>query len=321
MTAAAVSASDDARNRMIGIGMAAAGAGLFSLKGVVIKLAFAEGMGVNQLLTLRMGFALPVYLAVGVWAFTRNGRRPPAKLYALAAGLGVMSYYVSSWLNFEGLRYVSAQLERLILYIYPTMVALLAWVFLKERITPRHVIALVLAYAGVAVMFGAEIGHQGPDALLGGGLIFAGALIYAVYVTASKGVITRMGSALFTSFAMSAASVVFLAQSGVEMMIEPPPPVTMNGLSLRAVLAVFCTVIPSFMIADAIGRIGPGPMSAIGGVGPVVAAWAAVAILGEPFGWPHVIAMTLTIVGVWLLAQGHRPRTGVVAAKAGSPTP
>jgi drug/metabolite transporter (DMT)-like permease len=320
MTAAVMSQAD-ARNRLIGVAMAAAGAVLFSLKGVVIKLAFAEGMGVSQLLTLRMGFALPVYIAVGVWAFMRNGRRPSAKLYAAAAGLGILSYYISSWLNFEGLRYVSAQLERLILYIYPTMVALLAWMFLKEKITRGHVFALLLAYAGVAVLFGAEIGHQGPNALLGGGLIFAGALLYAIYVTASKGVITRMGSALFTSFAMSAASVVFLAQSGVEMMIEPPPPVSVNGLWLSAFLALFCTVIPSFLIADAIGRIGPGPMSAIGGVGPVVAAWAAVAILGEPFGWPHVIAMTLTIAGVWLLAQGQRPRTGVAAAKAGSPTP
>jgi drug/metabolite transporter (DMT)-like permease len=219
------------------------------------------------------------------------------------------------------LRYVSAQLERLILYIYPTMVALLAWVFLKEKVTSRHIIALLLAYAGVAVLFGAEIGHQGPNALLGGGLIFAGAFLYAIYVTASKSVITRMGSALFTSFAMSAASLAFLTQSGVEMVFAAPPPVTANGLWLSFILATVCTVIPSFMIADAIGRIGPGPMSAIGGVGPVVAAWAAVMILHEPFGWAHIVAMTLTIIGVWLLARNPRPPMGVVAQKAGAPSP
>jgi drug/metabolite transporter (DMT)-like permease len=112
----------------------------------------------------------------------------------MAGGLGIMSYCLSSWLNFEGLKYVSAQLERLILYIYPTMVAA-CWpgFFLKDRITARHVVALVLAYLGVAILFGAEIDHQGPNAWLGGGLIFAGALIYAVYVTASKPIITKHG--------------------------------------------------------------------------------------------------------------------------------
>jgi len=307
MTTAAL--PSESRNGAIGVMLAAGGAGLFSLKGVVIKLAFAEGMGVSQILTLRMAFALPVYLAIGVYAYLRATRKPGLKTYALAAGLGIMSYYVSSWLNFEGLRYVSAQLERLILYIYPTMVALLTWAFYKQPITRQHILALVLAYAGVAILFGSEIGHQGPDALLGGGLIFAGALIYAVYVTASKPVIAAMGSTLFTAFAMSAASIAFLAQSGVEMAIHAPPPVTTNGLWLSFVLAMLCTVIPSFMIAEAIGRIGPGPMSAIGGVGPVVAAWAAVVILHEPFGWAHIAAMVLTILGVWLLAKPRLTRT------------
>ncbi|MEZ5939452.1 MAG: DMT family transporter [Hyphomonadaceae bacterium] len=294
---------DDARNRTIGVLLAMVGAGLFSLKGVVIKLAFAEGMGVGQLLTWRMAFSLPFYLGIGIWVFMRGGRRPGAKFYLAAAGLGLLSYYVSSYLNFMGLQYVSAQLERLILYIYPTMVAVLAWMFLKERATARHIVALLLAYAGVFILFGSEIGHQGPDVLLGGGLVFAGAFLYAIYVTASRPVISRMGTGLFTSFAMSAASVAFLIQSGVEMSLHPQPPVTVNGYWLSFFLATVCTVIPSFMIAEAIRRIGPGSMSAIGGVGPVVAAWAAVAILHEPFGWPHVAAMLLTLAGVWLLAR------------------
>ncbi len=303
MTTAAVPSDLQSRNRSIGVALAALGAGLFSLKGVVIKLAFAEGMGVEQLLTLRMLFSLPFFVGVGIWTFIRSGRRPTAGLYAAAAGLGILSYYISSYLNFLGLQYVSAQLERLILYIYPTMVALLAWVFLKEKVTRRHIIALLLAYAGVIILFGAEIGHQGKGVVWGAGLIFAGAFLYAIYVTTSRSVIRRMGSALFTSFAMSAASVAFLVQSGVQLMVASPPPVSANGYGLAFILATVCTVLPSFMIADAIGRIGPGPMSAIGGVGPVVAAWAAVVILGEPFGPAHVAAMALTIAGVWLLAR------------------
>jgi drug/metabolite transporter (DMT)-like permease len=292
-----------ARNSTIGVLLAAGGAALFSLKGVVIKLAYAEGIGVSQLLTLRMAFSLPVYLVVGIIAYLRLKQHPSWKSYAAAGGLGLMSYYFSSWLNFEGLKYVSAQLERLILYIYPTMVALMAWAFLKDKITKQHILALVLAYAGVAILFGAEIGHQGANAWLGGGLIFAGAFIYAIYVTASKPIIARMGSMLFTAFGMSVASIAFLTQSGIEMIAHAPPPVTANGYWLALTLAIFCTVIPSFMIAAAIGRIGPGRMSAVGGVGPVVAAWAAVVILHEPFGWPHLVSMALTILGVWLLAK------------------
>jgi drug/metabolite transporter (DMT)-like permease len=305
----ALPAEPEARNRTIGVLLAAGGAALFSLKGVVIKLAFAEGIGVSQLLTLRMAFSLPVYLVIGIIAFLRMKQQPSWKSYAAAGGLGLMSYYVSSWLNFEGLRYVSAQLERLILYIYPTMVALMAWVVFKDRITKQHVLALVLAYAGVAILFGAEIGHQGENAWLGGGLIFAGAFIYAIYVTASKPIIARMGSTLFTAFGMSVASIAFLTQSGIEMIAHAPPPVTANGYWLALGLAIFCTVIPSFMIAAAIGRIGPGRMSAVGGVGPVVAAWAAVVILHEPFGWPHLVSMALTILGVWLLAKPKITRT------------
>lgn len=303
MTGDASSSHADAPARPIGVALAAGGAALFSLKGVVIKLAYAEGLSVSQLLTLRMAFSLPAYLIIGLLAFMRHRRPIKLRTYVLAAGLGVMSYYLSSWLNFEGLRYTSAQLERLILYIYPTMVALMSWLFLKDRITRRHLAALGLAYAGVLILFGSEIGHEGANVWLGGGLIFAGAFIYAVYVTFSKTVIASMGSALFTAFAMSAASIAFLAQSGVEMAFHPPPPVTANGYWLALALAMFCTVIPSFMIAEAIGRIGPGPMSAVGGIGPVVAAWAAVMILHEPFGWAHLASMTLTIIGVWLLAR------------------
>ncbi|MEQ1781582.1 MAG: DMT family transporter [Hyphomonadaceae bacterium] len=305
----AVPLEADNRNRTIGVLLAAGGAGLFSLKGVVIKLAFAEGIGVSQLLTLRMAFSLPVYLTIGIIAFLRMKQKPARKFFLMAGGLGLMSYYFSSWLNFEGLKYVSAQLERLILYIYPTMVALMSWLFLKDRITRQHILALVLAYAGVAILFVSEIGHQGPNAWLGGGLIFAGAFIYAIYVTASKPVIARLGSTMFTAFGMSVASIAFLTQSGIEMLVTAPPPVTANGYSLALTLAIVCTVIPSFMIAEAIGRIGPGRMSAVGGVGPVVAAWAAVVILHEPFGWPHLAAMLLTILGVWLLAKPRLTRT------------
>ena len=127
-----------------------------------------------------------------------------------------------------------------------------------------------------------------------------------------------MGSTLFTAFGMSAASIAFLTQSGIEMASPCAAAVTANGYWLALALAIVCTVIPSFMIAEAISRIGPGPMSAVGGVGPVVAAWAAVMILHEPFGWPHSSSMALTILGVWLLAKPKITRTGRPVPASGS---
>jgi drug/metabolite transporter (DMT)-like permease len=298
------------QGRPAGIGLAVLGAVLFSLKGVAIKLAFAEGMSVDQILTLRMAFSLPFFLVVGAFAYARRKAPAPRRAYLLAAGLGILSYYVSSYLNFSGLQYVSAQLERLILYIYPTMVAVLAFIFLGERATLRHLLALGLAYGGVLILFGSEVGGQSDSVWLGAGLIFAGAFLYAIYVTASRGVIAMMGSALFTAFAMSAASLVFLAQAGLSLIGKPVPSISPGGLGLTLFLSVFCTVAPSFMIAEAIHRLGPGPTSAIGGIGPVVAAWAAVAVLGEPFGWPHIIAMGLTIIGVGLLSSDRRQSQG-----------
>lgn len=291
------------QKRLTGVTLAALGAGLFSLKGVVIKLAFGQGVSVDQLLTLRMAFSLPFYLVVGVFAWRRLSSRPSLKMLITAASLGILSYYVSSYLNFMGLRYVSAQLERLILYIYPTMVALLAWIAYRQPVTWRHMAALVLAYAGVVILFSSEIGRLGSQAWLGGGLIFAGAFLYAVYVTASKPVIAKMGSLMFTSFAMSSASLLFLIQAAFTSVMTPAEVISWQGVGLSLILATVCTVAPSFMIAEAINRLGPGPMSAIGGVGPVIAAWAAVAILHEPFGWAHLFSMSLTIAGVWLLAK------------------
>lgn len=293
----------------IGFACAAAGAALFSLKGVVIKLAYEAGLSVHDVLTLRMAFALPFYLVIGVAVFHRAGRRPPWTVWLIACGLGVISYYMSSYLDFLGLQYITAQLERLILYVYPTIVALLAWLFLKQPLTMRHAAALGLAYAGLAILFGSEMHASGPQAGLGAALVAAAAILYAVYVVSSRPVIDRMGSALFTSVAMSAASLLFLAQGAISRIGGPASaPPTMEGLMLTAGLAVFCTVIPSFLISEAISRIGPGPTSAVGGVGPIVAAWAAVVVLNEPFGFAHIAAMVLTMTGVWLLASAGAPK-------------
>ncbi len=309
--------------RLNGVILAATGASLFSLKGVIMKLGFLEGVSVEQMMALRMGMALPIFAAVGILAARRPRLSPePVRMrhYAYAAGLGILSYYVCTWLDFTGLQFISAQLERLLLFLYPTVTALLAWIFLGDRITWRHGAALAISYAGVAILFGRELTTLGPHAALGAALVFTAAVLFAGYVTASKAVIARLGPPLFTSVAMSAAAVAILAHVGIASAVSEQAPLTPMSLGLGAIMALACTVAPSFMMAEAISRIGPGQTAAVGGVGPVTTAGVAVLLLGEPFGLAHAAALVLTVGGVLLLAtaQTGAPKTAA-SEPAGAP--
>ncbi len=285
-----------------GLMLAAAGATLFSLKGIAMKIAFSLGAGVEQMMALRMGIALPFFIAIGWRASARREIRPSFKVVSSACALGVLSYYVCTWLDFTGLKYISAQLERLILFLYPTIVALFAWIAYGDKVTWRHALALILSYGGVALLAFREVSAVGHDALLGAGIVFATAVLFAFYVTASKPAIAKLGAPLFTSIAMSAATVPIIIHSIAISAFETPP-LSPAILATGLFLAIPCTVLPSLMIAEAIARIGPGLMSATGGIGPAATALAAALVLGEDFGPTHALALALTVTGVMLLSK------------------
>lgn len=309
-----------------GLALGAGGAALFSLKGVIMKLAFAQGATVEQMMSIRMGSSLPIYLVIGFLIIRTRGRPVDGRMVALAAALGFLSYYICTWLDFTGLRYISAQFERLILFSYPTVTALLAWAFLGNRLTLHHCLALVLSYAGVAILFGYELQDLGPNAGLGAALVFAAAALFAVYVTAAKPVITALGSVLFTSIAMATAAMAILVHFAIGVSISGAPPMNAEILWYGIALGLGCTIAPSFMISEAIARIGPGLSSAVGGFGPAATAGVAVLVLGEPFGIPQAAALALTVSGILLLAAAKSPdapspRAGIAnrlfAGKAG----
>ncbi len=301
---------------LTGIALSALGASFFSLKGVLMKLAYAEGGGVEQMMALRMAFAVPIFLVVG-WITARKKFGPtpwraiaPRRVF-FAMMMGVLAYNICTWLDFQGLQYISAQLERLILFIYPTFVALLAWGLHGEKITWRHLMALALSYGGVSVLALSELlsatPSSGADPLLGGGLVLLCAVLFAVYVISIKGSISELGAPLFTSISMTAASFgIFAFVALLHIAGAPIPPMTPNILLIGAALGLVCTVAPGFLVAEAISRIGPGLSSAVGGVGPAVAAIAAVILLNEPFGWPQVTALALSVTGVLFLSGANR---------------
>ena len=295
--------------------LAAGGATLFSFKAVLVKLAFtpvdgAEGAAIEPLtlMVLRLGFALPVYLAIW-WIVARRRRvngKPsiPLKSKAMVAALGVLSFYICALLDFSGLQYITAQLERLILFTYPVFVVIFGAVFFGGRITKWGGAAVIMAYLGIALIFAAGNIAIGSNVPLGSALVLAAAILFALYQLLSKGLIDRIGAKLFTCMAMAPAAVVtgfhFLIVhdgfTGAKAALDLSPRLYILGASI----ALFSTILPSFMIATAVGRVGPQAVAILAMIGPAVTIMGAVFILGEPFGWVDAGGTIITMIGIGL---------------------
>ena len=283
--------------------MAVMGTALFALKSIFIKLAYAQGVDTVTLLTLRMLVAAPFYVLTLVWLLRQATTvKPLPKELLVVMTLGFMGYYLSSWLDMQALNYISAQLERLTLYTYPIMTTLLGWLLLREKITSRIVLALVLTYGGVLLLYAHEAKLGGLNVSLGVLLVVAAALIFAFYVVLSKRLIGQLGSQLFTSIAMLASTLFVF----IHFLLTHPLHalwVSSTAWGYALVLGVFSTVLPSFMVNEAIARIGAARTSIVGTAGPIMTIGLAVLLLGEPFGWWHLAGMLLVIAGVSLLGK------------------
>jgi drug/metabolite transporter (DMT)-like permease len=284
-----------------GLALATLGAIAFSGKAILAKLMYRHGVDAVQVIFWRMLLALPLFLALAWWA----GRGKPAfsaREWRTVAGLGFCGYYLASLLDFMGLQYISAGLERLILYLNPTLVLLLSVVLLGKRLSARQAVAMVLSYAGVAVVFGQELHLAGTHAALGASLVLASAVSYAVYLVYSGLWVQRLGALRLTGAATSVASVLCIVQLFV---LRPPSaalvPEAVLWLSLAN--ATVCTFAPVLMVMMAIERIGATLSAQAGMVGPMSTVLLGVWLLGEPF-TPWVVAGTvLVLAGVGLLAK------------------
>lgn len=296
----------DPKRIKTGVLLAIAGTALFSLKSIFIKLAFLEGIDATTLLTLRMLIAFPFYVLILIYAV--KTRPEKAALFTIRDGfsilsLGFLGYYLASYLDFEGLYYISAQLERLTLFTYPIMVALLSWVFFREKITLNIVGSLAVSYIGVSFLFFNEVPNdvsKASNTTLGTLLVACAALSFAIYVIFSKAFISRLGSLIFTSVAMSSSLVFILVQFFATHELSDLY-VSSKLWWLSILLAIFSTLIPSFFISEAINRIGATRTSIMGTLGPVFTIILAVALLGEAFGWPQIVGLLLVLFGVSLL--------------------
>jgi drug/metabolite transporter (DMT)-like permease len=286
-----------------GLALAAAGSIAFSGKAIIVKLAYRHGVDAVTLIMYRMLFALPLFLALAWWA----GRGKPAleaRDWRTVVFLGFVGYYLASFLDFAGLQHITASLERLILYLNPTLVLLLGALLFRRRVSRGQFGALAVSYAGVLLVFGHEARLEGAGTLLGAALVFGSALSYAVYLVYSGEEVRRLGSLRLTGLATSVACGLCIAQF---LLLRPLTAalVAPEVIGLSVLNATLCTFLPVLAVMMAIERIGATLTAQTGMIGPLSTITLGVTVLDEPFNRWVVAGTALVLAGVWLLARAQ----------------
>ncbi len=286
-----------------GLALAAAGSIAFSGKAIIVKLAYRYGVDAVTLIMYRMLFALPLFLLMAWWG--SRGQPPLTRRdAAVVLGLGFSGYYLASFLDFAGLQYVSASLERLILYLNPTLVLLLGVLLHGQRVSARRIASLAVSYAGVLLVFGHELSFAGREVALGTALVFASAVSYALYMVYSGAEVRRLGALRLTGLASTVACLLCLLQF---VLLRPlaAAAVAEPVIWLSLLNATACTVAPVLMVMMAIERIGAALAAQTGMIGPLSTIAMGVLILGEPFNSWIVAGTALVLTGIWLLTTAR----------------
>jgi drug/metabolite transporter (DMT)-like permease len=294
-----------------GLVLAILGAVAFSGKAIIVKLAYRYGVDAVTLIMYRMLFALPFFLGIVWWTRrTRNAQGDWERAAPLTlkdrlgvVWLGVTGYYLASFLDFAGLQYISASLERLVLYLNPTLVLLLGLVLYRRHISRRQAVGMAISYSGVLLVFGHEVTLQGPDVALGALLVFGSAISYAIYLSYSGQLVQRLGSLRLVGLATSVACVLCIGQFVLLRPLDVALAVAPEVIWLSMVNATLCTVVPVLMVMMAIERIGSGLAAQVGMVGPMSTLVMGVLVLGEPFTVWIVAGTVLVLAGVFVVSR------------------
>jgi drug/metabolite transporter (DMT)-like permease len=295
------------KNIANGLLLAAAGAVAFSGKAIIVKLAYRHGVDAVTLIMLRMLFAFPFFVLIAWWASRgRAGARPVPLTRKDAWGvvwLGLTGYYLASTLDFAGLQFISASLERLVLYLNPTLVLLLGWVIYQRRVSRAQVLGMAISYAGVLLVFGHELTLQGSDVVLGAVLVLLSAISYAVYLSYSGEMVQRLGALRLVGLTGSVACVLCVVQFVMLRPLEVALAVAPLVLWLSLLNATVCTVVPVLLVMLAIERIGSGLTAQVGMVGPMSTIAMGVVLLHEPLTHWLVGGTVLVVAGVYVCSR------------------
>lgn len=291
-----------------GLWLAIIAAVLFSAKAVVVKLMYRHGIDATTALALRMLFSLPVFAAVALFETLKAHRTQPpldsATRWRIVL-LGLLGYYLSSFLDFWGLEYISASLERLILFLNPTLVLLIGLLFLGKPVVRAQWLALCVSYAGIVLVFVENLRVDGSHVAFGAALVFAAALSYALYLLLSGELLKQIGSLRLVAYAMCVSTVACLLHFGLThplAALHQPAPV--YWLSL--INAVFCTIIPVYLTMFAIARVGAASTAQTAMIGPVSLLFLGWWILGEAITPLQISGTAIVIAGIWMLARYNK---------------
>jgi drug/metabolite transporter (DMT)-like permease len=294
------------RNALLGVMLALLAAVGFSAKAILVKLAYLDGVDAITLLALRMAFSVPFFIGVALWIRYQHAQPLTNHDRLLILILGLIGYYLSSFLDFLGLQYISAGLERLILFLYPTMTVILSALIDKRAIGKKVIAAMALSYAGIALVFLHDVGmKQGGSVVLGATLVFLSTLSYSTYLVGVGHAIKRIGTTRFTAYAMVVASLASLLQF---LLMRPISALDLpfRVYELSIAMAIFSTVLPVFMLSYAIRRIGSGSASLIGSVGPVSTIYMAYLFLNETISLLQIAGSSLVLAGVLIISVNSR---------------
>lgn len=292
--------------------LAVLGAIAFSGKAIIVKLAYRHGVDAVTLIMLRMLFALPFFVCIAWWTGRSRGGVKPTPLtgkdWLGVVWLGVTGYYLASYLDFAGLQYISASLERLILYLNPTLVLLMGLVFYNQHISRRQALGMVISYAGVLFVFGHEIRLEGSDAALGALLVFFSAVSYATYLSFSGEMVKRLGSLRLVGLATTVACLLCIGQF---VLLRPLSAalVAPEVIWLSVLNATLCTAVPVLMVMMAIERIGASLAAQTGMMGPMSTILMGVLVLGEPFTAWVAAGTVLVVAGIFVFTSSSYRRS------------
>lgn len=290
------------RDAWIGVTCVLAGSIAFSGKPVLVKAVYLHGIDTTTLLALRMLFAAPLFMAMAWWAGRPVEVITRRDIMSITA-LGFLGYYLGSFLDLAGLQYISAGFGRLILYLYPTLVLLMSAAFLKQPLRPRQLVSLALSYAGIALVFSTEarLGDRLELTILGAALVFGSAITYATYLVAGSRLVHKFGSMRFSAYASLIATGFVMAHF---FAIRPAQALLVDGkvYALVTVLAVFSTVLPLWLMAEGLKRIGANQVSLVACAGPLATMAFASAFLGEPVTLIQIAGAALVLAGVLIIS-------------------
>lgn len=283
------------------------GAAGFSAKAILAKLCYRYGAGGFATLTLRMIFSLPLYVVIFLYYYRRQSgatRGSFSKDWPGIALVGLFGYYFASWFDFVGLEYVSASFERLLLFIYPTLVLMISLVWLKRRAGRREIAALLITYVGIGISYYNETATVGAKTHIGAIYIIFAAITYAIYLVATEKLAQRYSPLVFTSFAIIVSAVAIIIHGTLTNEKLSGYAAEVYGYTLA--MAVFCTVLPSLFVAQGIALIGSNRAAILSTLGPVMTIYLASVVLGEVITNAQTIGTVCVIAGVALLTLRAR---------------